>query len=126
MNLSKEGLLFILSKAEDEIKEVGEARVVIKIRLAEDGVNNWVVGLLSQGRFDSLVSFVYSIGVDSFKRSTLLKRLNQGKINEAASEFSRWIYTDAVRDPSLITRREEEKEMFLTPSQSQTPSPEGE
>ena len=57
-------------------------------------VNNLVVEilhlvkpLLTENQLGALVCFVYNIGIDAFKKSTMLKLLNEGKIGEAAGQF---------------------------------------
>src|SRR5690606_37776491 len=47
---------------------------------------------LKDNQFSALLSFVYNIGIGQFKESTLLKKLNDGKYEEAAKQFDRWIY----------------------------------
>ena len=43
---------------------------------------------LNQNQVDSLASFVYNIGIGNFKKSTLLKHLNEGFFVLAANEFA--------------------------------------
>lgn len=79
---------------------------------AERVVNNWVTVEMSQGQFDALVSFVFNVGADAFKRSTLLKKLNKGQPSLAAKEFSRWIHAKGKILPGLVKRRTEEEKIF--------------
>lgn len=79
---------------------------------AERVVNNWVVREISQSAFDALVSFVFNVGADNFKRSTLLKKLNRGDIKGASEEFSRWVYSKKKKLPGLVNRRAEEAALF--------------
>ncbi len=73
---------------------------------------------VAQYQFDALGSFVYNIGIGRFMHSTMLRLLNEGKYDEAANEFPRWVY---VRNPSgepvissdLQKRRELEQSIFL-------------
>jgi len=76
-------------------------------------VNNWVTTDLTQTGFDMLVSFVFNVGCDAFKRSTLLKKLNRGDVMGAAAEFNRWVFAQSKKLPGLVARREEEKKLFL-------------
>lgn len=71
-------------------------------------------------QFSALVSFCFNVGVDNFKNSTLLKRLNAGQPLNAAAQFDLWVY---AKDPKtgkmvklngLIKRRAQEKALFLT------------
>lgn len=68
---------------------------------------------LTQTYFDALASFVFNIGVDAFKRSTLLKLLNVGKYMQAADEFIKWRRSGGKVVKGLESRREMERKLFL-------------
>src|SRR5688572_4393670 len=76
-------------------------------------VNDWVVVSLSQTGFDMLVSFVFNVGCEAFKKSTLLRRLNRGEVKEASEEFKRWVFSNKKRMAGLVARRAEESHKFL-------------
>ena len=41
----------------------------------------------------AVISFVYNLGMPNFKKSTLLKRINDGSSDDViAREFNRWVY----------------------------------
>ena len=80
----------------------------------ENFVNSCVTIELSQNMFDALISFAFNVGNGALKRSTLLRKLNQGDTNGAAKEFDRWIYAGKKILPGLVKRRSAEKELFLT------------
>ena len=69
---------------------------------------------LNQNQFDALVSFIYNIGINAFKNSTMLKYLNRGDFYSAAKEFDRWIYAGGKVSEGLKNRRNAEKTLFLT------------
>ncbi|MCJ8281044.1 MAG: lysozyme, partial [Rivularia sp. ALOHA_DT_140] len=48
------------------------------------GVTKAVKVDINQNQFDALVSFTYNLGIGAFQRSTLLKKINAGKFDEAA------------------------------------------
>jgi len=79
----------------------------------EGVVNFHVIVPLNQNQFDALVDFVYNLGSGAFLRSTLLKRLNEGKYQEAAGQFGKWVYGGGKVLPGLVDRREAERELFL-------------
>lgn len=83
------------------------------VAFAENCVNNWVVVSLTQTGFDMLVSFVFNVGCEAFKKSTLLRKLNRGDIMEASEEFKRWVFSNKRRMAGLVTRRAEESKKFL-------------
>lgn len=69
---------------------------------------------LNQNQFDALVSFEYNIGYGNFKSSTLLRLLNQGDYKGAAEQFKRWRYANGKVLSGLITRRQKEKDLFVS------------
>jgi len=83
--------------------------------IVEQEVSNLVKVPLTDNQFSALVSFVFNIGSGQFSKSTLLKKLNQGDYDGAANEFGRWIYAKGKVLNGLITRREQERDLFLTP-----------
>ena len=68
---------------------------------------------VSLGEFTALVDFVYNIGIGSFRRSTLLKKLNAARYVDSAYEFMKWKYAAGKELPGLVLRREDEKKLFL-------------
>ncbi len=69
---------------------------------------------LTQGQFDALVSFTFNVGVGAFKKSTLLRLVNQGDFLGAAKQFGRWVNANGKKLPGLVSRRAEEKQLFLS------------
>lgn len=69
---------------------------------------------LTQGQYDALVCFVYNVGAHSLAHSTLLKKLKEGKTEEAAAEFLRWNKARGEVQAGLVRRREAERELFLS------------
>ena len=76
----------------------------------ENAVNSFVKIPLKQSQFDSLVSLVFNIGKGAFRKSTILKKLNDNLIMEASYEFPRW----AAKQKELMPRRMREKALFLS------------
>ena len=76
-------------------------------------VNRYVKVPLTQNQYDSLVSLVYNIGSNAFRKSTLLRKLNEGKYKRASKEFIRWNRSGHKILAGLTRRRKAESEMFL-------------
>jgi GH24 family phage-related lysozyme (muramidase) len=82
----------------------------------EPAVNDSVKVPLTQNQYDALVSFTYNVGTNGFKGSTLLKRLNAGDYEGAATAFMMW-----NKPSEIIGRRRGEMNQFRTPYGNQQP-----
>ena len=60
------------------------------VGVAERAVRSDVKVRLNQHQFDALVSFTFNIGTNAFKRSTLLRVLNQGHYAQVPAQMMRW------------------------------------
>lgn len=71
---------------------------------------------VTRGQFIAIMDFTYNLGATAFLSSTLLKLINAGKMDEAAGQFSRWVYitVNGVKETSngLVRRRAKEAEIF--------------
>jgi lysozyme len=76
-------------------------------------VNTYVDVKLNQHEFNGLVDFVYNIGSEAFKNSTVLKLLNQSKFVEAADHLNDWVYSKGKKLAGLMARRAAEQAEFL-------------
>ena len=78
-----------------------------------NGVNSMVKSC-TQGEFDAMVSFAYNLGLKSLKTSTLLRKLNDGDIDGAANEFTKWNRAGGKEVAGLTRRRLDERSLFLS------------
>jgi lysozyme len=80
-------------------------------------VNERVGQPLSQGQFDALVSFAFSVGGEAFEQSQVLRRVNAGDFVAAACALDAWRKADVggetVVVDCLVRRRAAEKALFL-------------
>ena len=74
----------------------------------EAAVNKAVQVALVQNQFDALVSFAFNVGVQAFKASTLLKKLNNGLHDEVPAQLRRWTKAGGQTLQGLVNRREKE------------------
>jgi GH24 family phage-related lysozyme (muramidase) len=76
---------------------------------------------VTQGQYDSYISFAYNVGTTKFCNSTMLKKANAGDREGSCAEFDKWMYV-AGKDcrikssncSGIAKRREEEKQLCLS------------
>lgn len=81
------------------------------VEIAEGAVNT-EIGPTHQLIFDALVDFTFNLGVDAFKRSTLLRHIKQGQYRLAALQFCKWDNAGGRESNGLENRRAEEALLF--------------
>lgn len=89
-----------------------EALLRLDIVSAELAVCNHVKAPLNQAQFDALVSFVFNLGAENLRQSTLLRHLNDANYALAAAEFGRWVYAGGKPLQGLAARRAAERALF--------------
>lgn len=100
-------------KDNDEITEEQAERLLrYDLKDAENAINALVEVPLAQNQFDALVSFIYNIGAERFRKSTMLRYINRGDFKRAAKEFSRWKYAGGIIRRGLVRRRAAERALF--------------
>lgn len=84
----------------------------------EHTINDLVTVPLTQNQYDALVSLVFNIGGENFRRSTLLRSLNSRQYLSAAGEFVKWNKGTKngkkVVINGLTIRRKKEENLFLS------------
>ncbi|HRD47770.1 MAG TPA: lysozyme, partial [Caulobacter sp.] len=82
---------------------------------------------LTQNQFDALCCFAFNVGVDNFRRSSVLRRVNEGQLLQAACAMEMWRKADFEGEriviDALVRRRSAEKTLFLTPANGWVPAP---
>lgn len=79
---------------------------------AEIGVKRFVNVPLTQDEYDGCVDFAFNCGVDNFRKSTLLIKLNNGDFAGAAAQFQVWDKVGGQVSKGLLRRRIAEEELF--------------
>ncbi len=83
----------------------------------EAALGDLLLAPVSQPQFDALVSFAFSIGVDAFSKSDVLRRFNAGEPIAAACAMDAWrksrVGGEAAVLDALVRRRAAEKAVFL-------------
>tara|TARA_R110000772_G_scaffold71801_2_gene157132 strand:+ start:760 stop:1230 length:471 start_codon:yes stop_codon:yes gene_type:complete len=78
----------------------------------EKYVNDYVNVPLNQCQYDALCSFVYNLGGNALKNSTLLIVLNSGNYEGVPEQIMRWNKAGGRVLAGLVRRRECEGELF--------------
>ncbi len=73
-------------------------------------VNESATEQLNPHQFDALVSFAWSIGLDRFRSSNVLERLNAGSSKDASEALSQW--ADPIPATRVRRRRAAERALF--------------
>lgn len=87
----------------DEQVDEAFAQDLARFEAAVDAVHHALV----EYQYDALVSFSFNVGINAFKQSTMVRLLNDGKIDEVPAQFDRWHIP-----LSIISRRNGEREQF--------------
>lgn len=97
-------------------KEDAEKLLRHDIARCETALQNNVKVHLDQTEFDALCCFIYNVGVQAFKDSTLLKIVNQAHFDQVPAQLRRWNKVKGEINKGLINRREKEIELWNQPS----------
>lgn len=98
------GLVITEAKA-DELLRKDVARF-------EQGVRDLAGTHGTQHQFDALVSFAFNVGLENLRRSTLLRKHNEGDYSGAAAEFPKWNKAAGRVLTGLTRRREAEARLY--------------
>ena len=106
-----------------------EAEFLLKLdlsRVAEE-VEMVLLAPVNDNQFAALLSFAFNIGVENFKGSSALRRLNEGAYLQAAAAIELWRRAEFDGETlvvdQLVRRRAVEKALFLAPPEGFTPVP---
>ena len=104
-----------------------EALLLYDVRPVAAAVDELIYTPLTQNQFDALVAFAFNVGVDNFRRSSVLRRVNEGALIQAACALEMWRKADFEGErivvDALVRRRAAEKTLFLTPTDGWIPAP---
>ncbi len=104
-----------------------EALLLYDLIAIAHAVNEQTFTPLTQNQFDALCCFAFNVGIDNFKRSSVLRRVNEGSLLQAACAMEMWRKADFEGErivvDALVRRRSAEKTLFLTPANGWVPAP---
>lgn len=100
----------------------GDAERLLRedVRPIETILADTVRAPLNQNEHDALVSLIFNIGEENWRKSTVLRKLNAGDKLAAAQAFEMWtkarVNGELVTLDGLVRRRAAEKSLFLMPT----------
>jgi lysozyme len=104
-----------------------EALLLYDLINVAHAVNEHSYTPLTQNQFDALCCFAFNVGVENFRRSSVLRRVNEGQLLQAACAMEMWRKADFEGEriviDALVRRRSAEKTLFLTPAHGWVPAP---
>lgn len=77
------------------------------------GVDACTKGELPPARKAALTSFAYNVGVETYCRSSVARKLNAGDVQGGCDALLLYVYAKGIKLPGLVTRRENERAMCL-------------
>lgn len=113
-----------VKKGDKIIEELAEELFTWQVLMKEERVNELLYPyILSQNKFDALVSFAYNEGTEALAESTLLKKIRKNQNDPAIqNEFKKFKYVKAGKlkngkwkykvSPGLMARRQKEWELY--------------
>ena len=82
----------------------------------ERAVENSVKVKLNDNQFAALVSFTFNVGIENFKKSKLLKKLNAGNYDAVPTELTKWTKAEGKKIQGRINRRAGEAGLWVKES----------
>ena len=98
--------------AEGIDREEGESLLRQDVRWAERGVLRLIDVPLTDGQFDSLVSFTFNLGTGALQRSTLRRKVNREEHEDVPAQFKRWVWAGGRKLRGLYIRRKAESGLY--------------
>lgn len=108
------GHLMLPGEPDRITQEQAEALFRTDVRRHEKALRELAPVPLWQSEYDALVLFIYNVGVEAFRKSTMRKYLLALNYPQASHQFGRWINVNGKPVKGLIRRRELERKLFNT------------
>lgn len=94
-------------------EEAGRILAADVARVA-DAVAPLLARAVSAAQFSALVSFAFNVGIDAFRRSSVLRAVNAGRFAAVPAALKLWVKANGRVLPGLVRRRAAEAELFLS------------
>jgi len=107
---------FLLKPEDDRLWSMEEIDGILAtdLRRFELGVEKFCPVTLTQGQFDSLVSFSFNCGLGTLQRSTLRQKVLRNDMEGAAEELLKYCMVGGKPIKGLQNRRRDERALFLS------------
>lgn len=96
-------------------QEQAEERLLEDVQRFADTVARALTVDVSDNEFAAMVCLAFNIGAAAFRKSTLLRLVNDGHFEAAAQQFERWNRAGGREMAGLTRRRKAERALFETP-----------
>ncbi len=95
------------------------------VRRVRSAIDTLITRPLTPGQRAALTSFAYNVGVENFRRSSVLTAVNAGEFDKVPHRLALWVKAKGRTVPGLIRRRAEEGALFAKDSQPPAPDAPG-
>lgn len=85
--------------------ERGEELLQQDLRVARAGVLRYCPGVENERRLAALIDFVFNLGGGRLKTSTLRRKVNAERWEEAGDQLKRWVFGGGKKLSGLVIRR---------------------
>lgn len=92
-----------------------EAFLVEDLKQSEAVIKKYVTTPLNENQYGALVSFIHNIGEKQFAKSSVLKYINQNRLDEVPGRMALYRMNDGKVMAGLVRRRASEGELWMTP-----------
>jgi len=109
-----QGMVITASEAESILlKDLAQYEAAIENNVNVKLNDNQFAALLNDNQFAALVSFAFNVGINAFKKSKLLKKLNNGNFDAVPTELMKWTKAGGKKLQGLVNRRRAEGYLWM-------------
>ncbi len=95
-------------------REEAERVLAADIATFAKGVRGELTRELAPQQFSAIVSFAYNAGLGAFRRSSLLRAVNEGRLDSVPQKLMLWVRAGGRVLPGLVRRRRAEADLFMS------------
>lgn len=95
-------------------EEEGARILAADVERFANGVGALLAREVTAAQFSALVSFAFNVGLAGFRRSSVLKAVNEGRFEDVPAALKLWVKGAGRVLPGLERRRAAEAELFMS------------